>query len=167
MSYSSTQNSTTTSNCPTQGTLHFTRSSHHINIYISIGGLIITMAGDGFVDVQNVFINSAPCTDINVTTTFDHTVYVGTYMLTCILPPGNALPPERTSCWCNVIHYLHIIGSGADQPIVISANQQFSSTKRLLSYGEPTVTSLIGCTQLTGGHIGTCDRLGAQPITIR
>jgi hypothetical protein len=115
-----------TTNCPTQG------------------GVTLTMLGNGFINIQSVYINSVLCTNLQTNSTFDPTIYLGSYMITCVLPAG----------------------SGADQPIVISANQQFSSTKRLLSYASPSVTSLVGCTQLANGNIGTCDRLGDQPITI-
>jgi hypothetical protein len=101
------------------------------------------MLGDGFTGIQNIYINSASCSNIIVVDTFDRDVYHGSTMVTCILP----------------------IGSGYDQPIVISANQQFSETKRLLSYSIPTITELVGCSQVSDG-INNCDRLGYQFITI-
>jgi hypothetical protein len=60
-----------------------------------------------------------------------------------------------------------IVGSGTNQPIVISANQQFSASKRFLSYAAPVIHQLNGC--LSSGslvNVINCNRHGGQSLTI-
>lgn len=60
-------------------------------------------------------------------------------------------------------------GTGADQPVIVSANSLLSAQVRALSYAKPTITAVEGCTPNSEDtrHAINCNRTGGDRITIR
>jgi hypothetical protein len=113
---------------------------------ITRGGTMITICGAGFGGAPSAFVNGDPCTSpLLILDTTGQYPECGSVM-TCYLPAG----------------------AGHDQSVVVSANSQFSAAVKLLSYANPVITSLTGC---SGGPRGSssisgCSRDGGDIIII-
>ena len=60
-----------------------------------------------------------------------------------------------------------IAGTGFDQAVVVSSNNQFSAAARFLSYSSPSISSVVGCTpDVTATSIVECNRNGGDPVVI-